>query len=589
MGDNRNQNSKINNSEEELFNEKQNKIEIKLPEQTNPNKTAIRIDSMDNFFDSTKKRPNSNIFRGKKKYRIQSMKNILENQKTLESSESSKDIALKKDSNKNTVLSQISNEENRKLIIKLKNWKGDNYFSFGGNIIMGPCSFRPTLLSLIAISVPVLLFLGFNSTFITSRISILIPIIILIIYSITCILLIIAAFCDPGIILRFPLKSNILEDKKDKRIFQLGYIRKYKYCSSCLIMRPSRSTHCGDCNNCVEKFDHHCPWIGSCVGKRNYKLFYFFLFFLNFLICLIIIFCFYHIIKRITEILAENDKNKNIIIKNIASYSLADVLISVYIIIYEGLTMIFVTGLFIYHTKLVLRNTTTKEDIKQFWENPQGNPFKRSKKINYKNSLFPQKQKYSLIDIFKRGFLNIIPLSDEENSDLPNLKKEKSVNNNINNLNDRYNTPHNLNANNIDNKDRNISTNCIENKENNKDNINVECSDFIFDEKNDHQRIKSCVQPNEINIDLTNEKMIRNNHSKSGIKTKERYSSSLHNSEIDNNNRRSTVRVSDCSENITDASGERKVPYFQTNFEAETHNIEVRPIDHIKNTSNNEE
>ena len=67
MGDNRNQNSKINNSEEELFNEKQNKIEIKLPEQTNPNKTAIRIDSMDNFFDSTKKRPNSNIFRGKKK------------------------------------------------------------------------------------------------------------------------------------------------------------------------------------------------------------------------------------------------------------------------------------------------------------------------------------------------------------------------------------------------------------------------------------------------------------------------------------------------------------------------------------------
>ena len=440
MADNKTQNSKINNSEEELIIEKQNKIEIKLPEQTNPNQNIIRIDNidnMDNIFESEQKRPNSNIFRRKKKYRIQPINNILENQKTLESSETSKDIALKKNINENTILSQISNEENRKLIIKLKNWNGDNYFSFGGNIIMGPCSFRPTLLSLIAISVPVFLFLGFNTNFINKRISISIPIIIIIIYLITCTLLIIAAFCDPGIILRFPLKSNILEDKKDKRIFQLGYIRKYKYCSSCLIIRPSRSTHCGDCNNCVEKFDHHCPWIGACVGKRNYKLFYFFLFFLNFLICIIIIFCFYHIIKRITEIIAENERNKNIIIENIASYSLTDVIMSIYIIIYEGLTMVFVTGLFIYHTKLILRNTTTKEDIKRFWENPQGNPYKRSKKKNVKNALFPKKQKYSLIDIFKKGFMNIIPLSDRENSDLPIVKeeKDKSENNNINNLN----------------------------------------------------------------------------------------------------------------------------------------------------------
>ena len=154
----------------------------------------------------------------------------------------------------------------------------------------------------------------------------------------------------------------------------------------------------------------------TCVGKINYKYFYFFLFILNFLICLIIIFCIYYLIKRITEIVKENNHlEENEKIKNIASYSLTEVIMSLYIIIYEGLVMIFVTGLFIYHTKLVLKNMTTKEDIKKFWENPQGNPYIRNlNKINIQNSLFPIKQKKSVIDIFKKGLPNLIPPEEEK-------------------------------------------------------------------------------------------------------------------------------------------------------------------------------
>ena len=48
------------------------------------------------------------------------------------------------------------------------------------------------------------------------------------------------------------------------------------------------------------------------------------------------------------------------------------------------------------------------------------------------------------------------------------------------------------------------------------------------------------------------------------------------NSALNNNMRRSTVRISDCSENITEASGDRKVPYFQANFEREMNNIEAK-------------
>ncbi len=51
-----------------------------------------------------------------------------------------------------------------------------------------------------------------------------------------------------------------------------------KFCESCNIFRPLRTSHCHDCNNCVMGFDHHCVWLGTCIGKLNYTIFFLFVF-----------------------------------------------------------------------------------------------------------------------------------------------------------------------------------------------------------------------------------------------------------------------------------------------------------------------
>eukprot|EP00913_Durusdinium_trenchii_P023492 g22070.t1 len=48
-------------------------------------------------------------------------------------------------------------------------------------------------------------------------------------------------------------------------------------CVICRRVRSLRSFHCKLCGCCVQRMDHHCPWVDRCIGLQNQRSFYVFL------------------------------------------------------------------------------------------------------------------------------------------------------------------------------------------------------------------------------------------------------------------------------------------------------------------------
>ena len=79
---------------------------------------------------------------------------------------------------------------------------------------------------------------------------------------------------NPGIPERNYYSKKFIKEYK-------GDLAQCKKCDKCNIIIPKslKVGHCIYCNICIKNYDHHCPWIGKCVGRYTKFPFYLFLLF----------------------------------------------------------------------------------------------------------------------------------------------------------------------------------------------------------------------------------------------------------------------------------------------------------------------
>ncbi|GJN06318.1 hypothetical protein PR202_ga24036 [Eleusine coracana subsp. coracana] len=141
-----------------------------------------------------------------------------------------------------------------------------------------------------------------------------------------------------------------------------GHVVRVKYCDTCLLYRPPRASHCSICNNCVLKFDHHCPWVGQCIGLRNYRFFFLFIATSTFL-------CVYVFALSWLNIAAQRDGSS--LVRCMTGEPLSLVLI-----VYTFVAAWFVGGLTVFHVYLMSTNQTTYENFRYRYDNKE-NPYDR--------------------------------------------------------------------------------------------------------------------------------------------------------------------------------------------------------------------
>ncbi|XP_051504977.1 palmitoyltransferase ZDHHC9 isoform X1 [Myxocyprinus asiaticus] len=267
----------------------------------------------------------------------------------------------------------------RKVTRKWEKLPGKNTFCCDGRVMMARQKgvFYLTIFLIIGTCS---LFFAFECPYLAVHLSPAIPVFAVLLFFFVMAMLLRTSFSDPGVLPRaLPEEANFIEMEIEaangnvlagqrpppriKNVQINNQIVKLKYCYTCKIFRPPRASHCSICDNCVDRFDHHCPWVGNCVGKRNYRYFYLFTLSLSLLTIYIFAFDIVHVVLRSVDSGFVN--------------TLKDTPGTVLEVLVCFFTLWSVVGLTGFHTYLISLNQTTNEDIKGSWsgKNRVQNPY----------------------------------------------------------------------------------------------------------------------------------------------------------------------------------------------------------------------
>lgn len=279
-------------------------------------------------------------------------------------------------------------------------WEGSNNFLCRGRLIFGP-DVKSLVISLVLIIVPGVLFCIFVANEMRGKLAggvAILPASIVFFCWEICLLLWTSAR-DPGIVPRNLVPPEPEEDPnfsgsdsfgagggrrlpRTKDVVINGHTVKVKYCDTCLLYRPPRCSHCSVCNNCVERFDHHCPWVGQCIGKRNYR-YYILLLWSSTLLCI--------------YVFALSAVNVKVLMDNGYSHrpghhhrtvwrAMEKSVVGVILMGYTFIIVWFVGGLTVFHLYLMSTNQTTYENFRYRYDK-KVNPYNQGIRHNVHEAL----------------------------------------------------------------------------------------------------------------------------------------------------------------------------------------------------------
>ena len=259
--------------------------------------------------------------------------------------------------------------------------RGNDKFFWDGRIIVGP-NYKAFLNTIVLVLVPSVVFtsavapdLSREYSWAWQAVSTVWPI-----YVIAC--LVRTGTMDPGILPRLPRPPP--RDRNDpprERVRDVPHeptkkLVTVKWNDTTNFFQPPRAHHCSINNDCVEKFDHHCPWVGTTIGRRNYRHFLLFVFGTTLWCGFVVGSCVLSILVEIDE---RNDEVDPATGKSVNTQAVTGALRASGAALFCGIIALFgfmfVFALSAFHVVLIWQNQTTYENFRE--RSDAENPYTR--------------------------------------------------------------------------------------------------------------------------------------------------------------------------------------------------------------------